>query len=186
MSFSVRSNRRSAGRKSSGLDCGSVLRTKPPNCKNGFLGVWRRVFRSPSGTNSQTFRETVYCQLAAWNQPEIGDERRPHQESRRLCRNCAELRPIGIELRFRYWGPRGFFCAFPNYRQAKQCGERVNVVKYLRVEKKWRSAAVVERKGRVIRDQFWIARRKEHSPKADTSLNGTKAGHGADTRGWRV
>ena len=46
--------------------------------------------------------------------------------------------------------------------EAKQYGERVNIVKYVRVEKKWRFAAVVEKKGRVIRDQVWIARRKEH------------------------
>ena len=46
--------------------------------------------------------------------------------------------------------------------EAKQYGERVNVVKYIRVEKKWRFAAVVEEKGRIIRDQVWIARRKEH------------------------
>ena len=49
--------------------------------------------------------------------------------------------------------------------EAKQYGERVNIVKYVRVEKKWRFAAVVEKQGRVIRDQVWIARRKEHHPK---------------------
>ena len=48
--------------------------------------------------------------------------------------------------------------------EAKQYGERVNIVKYVRVEKKWRFAAVVEKRGRVIRDQVWIARRKEHHP----------------------
>jgi integrase/recombinase XerD len=48
--------------------------------------------------------------------------------------------------------------------EAKQYGERVNIVKYIRVEKKWRFAAVVEKRGRVIRDQVWIARRKEHHP----------------------
>jgi integrase/recombinase XerD len=48
--------------------------------------------------------------------------------------------------------------------QAKQYGERVNIVKYVRVGKKWRFAAVVEKQGRVIRDQVWIARRKEHHP----------------------
>jgi integrase/recombinase XerD len=48
--------------------------------------------------------------------------------------------------------------------EAKQYGERVNIVKYVRVEKKWRFAAVVEKQGRVIRDQVWIARRKEHHP----------------------
>ena len=37
--------------------------------------------------------------------------------------------------------------------QAKQYGERVNIVKYVRVEKKWRFAAVVEKQGRVIRDK---------------------------------
>ena len=48
--------------------------------------------------------------------------------------------------------------------EAKQYGERVNIVKYIRVEKKWRFAAVVEKRGRIIRDQVWIARRKEHHP----------------------
>src|SRR4051812_43121691 len=48
--------------------------------------------------------------------------------------------------------------------EAKQYGERVNIVKYIRVEKKWRFAAVVEKRGRVIRDQVWIARSKEHHP----------------------
>ena len=48
--------------------------------------------------------------------------------------------------------------------EAKQYGERVNIVKYVRVEKKWRFAAVVEKQGRVIRDQVWIAHRKEHHP----------------------
>src|ERR1700677_1611539 len=48
--------------------------------------------------------------------------------------------------------------------EAKQYGERVNIVKYLRVEKKWLFAAVVEKEGRVIRNQVWIAHRKEHHP----------------------
>jgi hypothetical protein len=30
--------------------------------------------------------------------------------------------------------------------EAKQYGERVNIVKYIRVEKKWRFAAVVEKR----------------------------------------
>ncbi len=42
--------------------------------------------------------------------------------------------------------------------EAKQYGERVNIVKYVRVEKKWRFASVVEKQGRVIRDQVWICR----------------------------
>ena len=48
--------------------------------------------------------------------------------------------------------------------ETKQYGERVNIVKCIRVDKKWRFAAVVEKKGRIIRDQVWIGRRKEHHP----------------------
>jgi integrase/recombinase XerD len=60
--------------------------------------------------------------------------------------------------------------------QAKQYGERVNVVKYVRVEKKWRFAAVVEKKGRVIRDHVWIGRRDEHHPEGRYFLEGYQAG----------
>src|SRR5258708_37804530 len=87
MNFNLRLNRRSAGRESSGLDCSSALRTKPPNCKNGFLGGWKRKFRSPSGTNSLTFCETAHCQLT---------------------RNRVSLQKEG---------PSDFFCALPNYCQ---------------------------------------------------------------------
>lgn len=48
--------------------------------------------------------------------------------------------------------------------QAKQYGERVNVIKYVRVGQKWRFAAVVEKQGRVIRDHVWIGRHDEHHP----------------------
>ena len=60
--------------------------------------------------------------------------------------------------------------------EAKQYGERVNIVKYIRVEKKWRFAAVVEKRGRVIRDQVWIARRKEHHPEGRYFLEWYQAG----------
>ena len=61
--------------------------------------------------------------------------------------------------------------------EAKQYGERVNIVKYIRVEKKWRFAAVVEKQGRVIRDQVWIARRKEHHPEGAKN-DGDESEHG--------
>jgi len=60
--------------------------------------------------------------------------------------------------------------------EAKQYGERVNIVKYVRVEKKWRFAAVVEKQGRFIRDQVWIARRKEHHPEGSYFLEWYQGG----------
>jgi hypothetical protein len=66
--------------------------------------------------------------------------------------------------------------------EAKQYGERVNIVKYVRLEKKWRFAAVVEKRGRVIRDQVWIARRREYHPEGRYFLEWTKAGNVEGTR----
>ena len=61
--------------------------------------------------------------------------------------------------------------------QDRQYGERVNVVKYVRVENKWRLVAVVEKNGRIIRDQVWIAGRQ--APDADGRLDlGCVAAHG--------
>src|SRR5271166_5277885 len=60
--------------------------------------------------------------------------------------------------------------------EAKQYGERVNIVKYIRVDKKWRFAAVVEKKGRIIRDQVWIARRMEHHPEGRYFLEWYQSG----------
>lgn len=54
--------------------------------------------------------------------------------------------------------------------QQRQYGERVNVVKYVRVETKWRLVAVVEKNGRIIRDQVWIAGRQEHHPEGNYFL----------------
>ena len=54
--------------------------------------------------------------------------------------------------------------------QDRQYGERVNVVKYVRVENKWRLVAVVEKNGRIIRDQVWIAGRQEHHPEGNYFL----------------
>ena len=70
--------------------------------------------------------------------------------------------------------------------EAKQYGERVNIVKYIRVEKKWRFAAVVEKRGRVIRDQVWIARRKEHHPEGRLLPRMVPRWEAAKTFGWRV
>ena len=42
--------------------------------------------------------------------------------------------------------------------ESKQYGERVNIVKNVRVEKVWRFAAVVEQHGKIIRDHVLIAR----------------------------
>lgn len=45
---------------------------------------------------------------------------------------------------------------------AKQYGERVNVIKYVRVASKWRFAAVVEKKGRIIRDLVSVNGEEQH------------------------
>jgi hypothetical protein len=60
--------------------------------------------------------------------------------------------------------------------QAKQYGERVNVIKYVRVGQKWRFAAVVEKQGRVIRDHVWIGRRDEHHPEGRYFLEWYQSG----------
>ncbi len=48
--------------------------------------------------------------------------------------------------------------------RSTQYGDRVNVIKYVRVQDKWRFAATVKKRGRIIRDHVSIAGRNEHHP----------------------
>ena len=72
--------------------------------------------------------------------------------------------------------------------QAKQYGERVNVIKHVRVGLKRRFAAVVEKKGRVIRDHVWIGSRNPLSSKEPrrTGRQLQDAGDSGPTSGTRT
>src|SRR5258708_38174458 len=48
--------------------------------------------------------------------------------------------------------------------RSTQYGDRVNVIKYVRVQDKWRFAATVKKRGRIIRDHVSIDGRNEHHP----------------------
>ena len=48
--------------------------------------------------------------------------------------------------------------------RSKQYAERVNILKNVRVGGKWRLAAVLEKNGKIIRDQVRISGRDEHHP----------------------
>ena len=48
--------------------------------------------------------------------------------------------------------------------RAKQYAERVNIIKMVKVNGKWRFARIVERNGRIIRDHVWVDGRDEHHP----------------------
>jgi hypothetical protein len=53
--------------------------------------------------------------------------------------------------------------------EAKQYGQRVNIVKYVRVEKKWRFAAVVEKRAGLFATKSGLpAVRSSIAPKAGT------------------
>jgi integrase/recombinase XerD len=48
--------------------------------------------------------------------------------------------------------------------RAKQYADRVNVIKRIKVNRKWPFAPVVERSGRIVRDHVWVTGREEHHP----------------------
>jgi hypothetical protein len=46
--------------------------------------------------------------------------------------------------------------------RVKQYGNRVNVLKYIKAGASWRFAAVVENRGKVVRDHVLLAGQDEH------------------------
>lgn len=54
--------------------------------------------------------------------------------------------------------------------RAKQYANRVNILKYIKSGDNWRFAAVVEIKGKVVRDHVWIA--GQNDPKVPITSSG--------------
>src|ERR1700730_3215671 len=60
--------------------------------------------------------------------------------------------------------------------RAKQYADRVNVIKRIKLGTKWPFAPVVERNGRIVRDQVWVSGRDEHHPEGRYYLEWYEAG----------
>jgi integrase/recombinase XerD len=60
--------------------------------------------------------------------------------------------------------------------RAKQYADRVNVIKRIKLGTKWPFAPVVERNGRIVRDQVWVSGREEHHPEGRYYLEWYESG----------
>ena len=70
--------------------------------------------------------------------------------------------------------------------EAKQYGERVNIVKYVRVEKKWRFAAVVEKQGQGHPRPSLDRPSQGASPRRQVLPRMVPRWETSETFGWRV
>lgn len=58
--------------------------------------------------------------------------------------------------------------------RTRQYAGRVNVIKRIKIGKRWPFAAVVERNGKMVRDHVWVLGRDEHHPEGHYHSSGTK------------